>query len=167
MKNLKTKQKTLNKPSNLVSGFYIMQETLTPWQHDFSESCWIHTNDTRSHKWCAWPARVRIRGAQDPKVTMPQALVESLPGIVATHCYNQKPSSPSWVHSCNHLTKMCFRELALGIVEIFSIFKTQKYNKQNKQHAHASIQRNKTPVHKSGKSPRTIFSFQQDASQWP
>ena len=69
-----------------------------------------------------------------------------------------KPSSQSWVHSCSHLPKMCFRDLAPGIVETFPIFKRQKYNKQNKQHAHAGIWRNKIPVHKSGKV-QELFSF--------
>lgn len=47
-KNPKDKQKTLNKPSSLVSGVLRITRTVnsTPMQCDSLESCWIHTNDT-------------------------------------------------------------------------------------------------------------------------
>lgn len=55
--------------------------------------------------------------------------MESPTGTVATRFSNKMPSSHPWVQSCNHLSKICVRELSLGIAETFPLsrdkFKTK------------------------------------------
>lgn len=70
---------------------------------------------------------------RDPKITLPKPLMESLTGTVATRFSNKMPSSHPWVQSCNHLPKICVRELSLGIFETFPLFR-DKFKTKHKRH---------------------------------